>query len=197
MRWWSSADPRRRAAFVAVLLVASAVVGLGAGSLLGLAGGGGTIEATSPGTSSPSASSTARPRTRASSEIEPGTTSDIGYFVGARDENDGTHVTFDRVLLKLGKDARKYAKTYHKKPPGPNGILLVNDNALTRDLVLAPDVKVFGAQQLTGAPALQSVPLQTLLDRVAIHGSDLLLDLTYDNLGYVTKVQEHDLPRSP
>ena len=152
MRWWSSDDPRRRAAFVAALLVASAVVGLGAGSLLGLAGGGGTIEATSPGTSSPSASSTARPTTRASaSEIEPGTTSDIGYFIGARDENDGTHVTFDRVLLKLGKDARDYAKTYHKKPPGPNGVLLVNDNALTRDLVLAPDVKVLGAQQLAGS----------------------------------------------
>ena len=32
---------------------------------------------------------------------------------------------------------------------------------------------------------------------VASHGADLLLDLTYDNLGYVTKVQEHDLPPSP
>jgi hypothetical protein len=182
------------------LLVASAVVGLGVGSLLSLTGGGGTVTSpptSTPGTSSSSPSSTARPSERAASEIERGTTSDIGYFMGARDENDGTHVTFDRVLLKLGKDARKYAKAYHKKPPGPDGTLLVNDNNLTRDLVLAPDVKVLGAQQLAGSPELQRVPLHTLLDRVASHGADLLLDLTYDDLGYVTKVQEHDLPTSP
>jgi hypothetical protein len=198
VRWWSSDNPRRRAAFVAALLVASAVVGLGAGALLGVMGGDGTVTAaptSTPGTSSAaSPSPTARSTGRAASEIERGTTSDIGYLIGARTESDGTHVTFDRVLLKLGKDARRYAKTNHKKPPGPDGVLLVNDNDLTRDLVLAPDVKVQGARQLAGSPTLQPVPVQTLLDRLASHGGDLLLDLTYDDLGYVAKVQEHDLP---
>jgi hypothetical protein len=36
--------------------------------------------------------------------------------------------------------------------------------------------------------------VETLLDTVSSQGSQLLLDLTYDDLGYVTKVKEHDLP---
>lgn len=202
MHWWSSDDPRRRAGFVALLLAASAVVGLGSGAVLGMAGGGGTTVATStstPGTSAKPAppSSTAPPTARAASEIEPGTTSDIGYFIGTRDKDDGTHVTFDRVLLMLGQQARDYAKAHHKKKPKKDGVLLVNDNSLTRDLVLAPDVKVLGAQQLAGSSTLQPVPLETLLGMVASSGAGLLLDLTYDSLGYVTKVAEHDLPASP
>jgi hypothetical protein len=189
--WWSSEDPRRRVAFVAALLVASAVVGLGAGALLGVTGGDGT--STSAATSAPSTSSaaptspTGSPTGRAASEIERGTTSDIGHFIGARDESDGTHMTFDRVLLLLGQQARDYAKAHHKEKPKKDGVLLVNDNGLTRDLVLAPDVKVLGAQQLAGSPTLQPVPLQTLLDMVASHGTDLLLDLAYDDLGYVAR----------
>jgi hypothetical protein len=200
VRWWSSDDPRRRTAFVAALLVASAVVGLGAGALLGWAGGGGTVEAdkSTPRatTSSASPSSSASPTARSASEIERGTTSDIGYFIGAGAKNDGTHVTFDRVLLLLGQQARDYAKAHRTKKPKKDGVLLVNDNPLTRDLVLAPDVTVLGGQHLTGSPELSPVPLQTLLDKVAGEGAGLLLDLTYDKLGYVTKVQEHDLTRS-
>jgi hypothetical protein len=196
VRWWSSDDPRRLTAFVAALLLASAVAGLGAGALLGWAGGGGTVQAAQstprPTTSSASPSSTAP--SRSASEIERGTKSDIGYFIGASAKNDGTHVTFDRVLLLLGNQARDYAKAHHGKKPKKDGVLLVNDNPLTRDLVLAPDVKVLGAQQLTGSPTLAPVPVQTLLDKVASGGAGLLLDLTYDKLGYVTKVQEHDLP---
>jgi hypothetical protein len=200
VRWWSSDDPRRRTAFVAAVLVGSAVLGLGAGSLLGITGGDGTVDAGGPtpaqSTTPPSPSSTTRP-TRSSSEIEPGTTSDIGYFLRTRDEDDGTHVTFDRVLLMLSEDARDYAKTHHKKQPKKDGVLLVNDNALTRDVVLAADVTVLGTQQLAGSSTPQPVTVATLLDKVASQGSDLLLDLTYDKLGYVTKVKEHDLPTSP
>ena len=50
-----------------------------------------------------------------------------------------------------------------------------------------------GAQFLAGSTTLQPVSLKTLLDTVASQGADLLLDLTYDDLGYVTKVREHDL----
>jgi hypothetical protein len=194
--WWSSDDPRRRAAFIAAMLAGSAIAGLGAGSVLSLEDDGPTVEASTPETSSPSPSpsaTTSAPK-RAASEIERGTTSDIGYFLDTRSEKDGTHVTFDRVLFLEGDDARAYAKANHKKKPKKDGYLLVNDNDLTRDLVLAPDVKVQGSRQLAGSPDLQPVPLGTLLDAVASQGSELLLDLTYDKLGYVTKVQEHDLP---
>jgi hypothetical protein len=178
------------------LLAGTAVAGLGAGSLLGMVDDGATVVADTPGTPSPSTSPspTASPSKRAASEIERGTTSDIGFFLASRDKNDGTHVTFDRVLLLSGKDAKAYAKAHHKKAPKKDSVLLVNDNELTRDLVLAPDVKVLGSQQLAGSATLQPVPLQTLLDMVASNGSGLLLDLTYDDLGYVTKVKEHVLP---
>src|SRR6185295_18512406 len=114
-------------------------------------------------TSSASPSPTDSPSKRSASEIERGTTSDIGYFIGASDKGDGTHVTFDRVLLLMGQPARDYAKAHKKKKPKKDGVLLVNDNPLTRDLVLSPDVKVVGAQQLTGSPTPTPVPLQTLL----------------------------------
>jgi hypothetical protein len=198
--WWSSDDPRRRAAFVAVLLAGTAVVGLGAGSLLGMTDDGSPDVSATPDTSSPSPSPsptpspTPTPTKRAASEIERGTTSDVGFFLASRDKDDGTHVTFDRVLLLSGKSAKAYAKAHHTKAPKKDGVLLVNDNALTRDLVLSPDVKVQGSEQLAGSATMQPVSLQTLLDTVASNGSALLLDLTYDDLGYVTKVKEHALP---
>ena len=75
---------------------------------------------------------------RAASEIERGTTSDIGFFLASDDKDDGIHVTFDRVLLLSGKEAQAYAKAHHTKKPKKDGVLLVNDNALTRDLVRSP-----------------------------------------------------------
>jgi hypothetical protein len=194
--WWSSDDPRRRAAFIALVLAGTAVAGLGAGTLLGAVNDGPTVVTAKPKTSSPSASPspTGSPTKRAASEIERGTTSDVGFFLASRDKDDGTHVTFDRVLLLSGKQAKAYAKAHHKKAPKKDGVLMVNDNSLTRDLVLSPNVKVQGSQQLAGSATLQPVSLQTLLDTVASNGSGLLLDLTYDDLGYVTKVKEHVLP---
>jgi hypothetical protein len=196
--WWSSDDPRRRAAFVALLLAGTAVVGLGAGSLLGLTDDGAPVVSATPQTSSPSPSPsptpTSTPTKRSASEIERGTTSDVGFFLASRDKDDGTHVTFDRVLLLSGKSAKAYAKAHHTKAPKKDGVLVVNDNTLTRDLVLSPDVRVQGSEQLAGSETPQLVSLQTLLDTVASNGSALLLDLTYDDLGYVTKVKEHALP---
>jgi hypothetical protein len=198
---WSRLDPARHGpAMVAAVLAATAVVGLGTGLLVGSASGDDPVTATSgspaPSTSSPApvTSPSASPTTRSASEIERGVRQDVGYFVGARDEGDGTHVTFDRVLLKIGRDARTYAKQHHKPPPGPDGVLLVNDNPLTRDLVLAPDVRVIGTTALARSSTATDVPLTTLLDAVATDGAHLLLDLRYDDLGYVVEVREHDLP---
>jgi hypothetical protein len=197
MGWWSSDDPRRRAAFVAVALVASAVLGLGAGAVIAMAGDDGATDVTVSGPTaspSPSASPSERATAHASSEIEPGATRDVGYFLEGRREDDGTHVTFDRVLLLTGKAAHDYAKAHHKKKPSKDEVLLVNDNDLTRDLVLSPDVKVLGASQLIGSLSPKPVPLRTLLDALPTHGAGLLLDLTYDDLGYVTQVREHVSP---
>lgn len=181
---------------VAAVLAMTAVVGLGTGLLVASTSGDDPVTAAS-GSPAPSTSSPApvtRPTTRSASEIERGVRQDVGYFVGARDEGDGTHVTFDRVLLKIGRDARTYARRFDKPPPGPDGVLLVNDNPLTRDLVLAPDVRVVGTTALARSSTPTDVPLTTLLDAVATDGSHLLLDLRYDDLGYVVEVREHHLP---
>lgn len=200
MSWWSADDPRRRMVVVAVVLGAAAVVGLGVGLLLGIAGDGGSTQATPTDprpSSTPSGSPTATASTtpRAASQIEPGTTRDVGYLVASRRAGDGVHVTFDRVLFRTGQAARDYARRYHKKPPGPDGILIVNDNELKRDLVLSPDVTVLGTTELAGTSTPSEVALKTLRDAIDSQGDRLLLDLRYDGLGYVVQVTEHDLPR--
>jgi hypothetical protein len=185
---------------VAVLLGAAVVVGLGTGVLLGVAGDGGTTTATGttppPASTptSPEASPSGSPTTRAASQIERGTTKDVGYYVGWKRQDDGVHVTFDRVIFRTGRAARSYARQYHKPPPGPDGILLVNDNELKRDLVLSPDVRVLGTQKLAGTSTPSEVTVQTLLDAIDAQGSSLLLDMRYDDLGYVVEVREHALP---
>ncbi|MGZ4591804.1 MAG: hypothetical protein ACXV4A_14570 [Actinomycetes bacterium] len=202
MSWWSTDDPRRLTIVVAVLLAAAAIVGLGVGLLLGFAGDGGSTTAASrtaspDGSGSPTATptgSSASPTARAASQIEAGATSDVGYFVASRRAGDGVHVTFDRVVLRTGAAARDYARRYHKKAPGPDGVLLVNDNTLKRDLVLSPDVKVMGTKAMAGTTTPTEVALKTLRDAIASQGPRLLLDLRYDPLGYVVQVTEHDLP---
>lgn len=198
MSWWSNDDPRRTAALIAVVLAATAVVGLGAGYLMGLASGGGTVEtATTPGRSQPSSTPPPSPspstQKRAASQIEQGLRSDVGYLLASRKESDGTHVTFDRVVFKTGQAAQDYAKRYHTKKPGPDGVLLINENPMTRDLVLSPHVEVLGTKALAGSQDARPVPLSSLLDAVRANGRHLLLDLTYDRLGYVSRIAEHDL----
>jgi hypothetical protein len=201
MSWWSTDDPRRLWAVIALLLAAAAIVGLGVGLLLGFAGDGGqTTTATSgtpKSTTSPTAPPTtpsARPSGRAASEIEKGTTKDVGYLVASRSGDDGVHVTFDRVVFRTGQGALDYARRYHKDPPGADGVLLVNDNQKKRDLVLSPDVTVMGTRALAGSSTPSEVALKTLRDAIARQGHGLLLDLRYDELGYVVKITEHDLP---
>jgi hypothetical protein len=192
-------DPRRLAAVVAVLLLAATITGLGVGLLLGLAGddrpsttASGTSSGAAP-TASP-ATPSATPTPRAASQIEAGTTKDVGYLVASRREKDGVHVTLDRVVFRTGQAARDYARRFHKDPPGADGVLIVNDNTLKRDLVLSPDVTVLGTRALAGSSTPVEVTLGTLRDAIASQGSRLLLDLRYDGLGYVVEVTEHDLP---
>lgn len=190
-------DPARRAPVVlTALLAGAAVAGLGTGALIAAGGGAGARGV--PVTAAIAAGSRTTPHphrtVRAASEIERGTRADIGYLVGAHQEGDGLHVTFDRVLLELGRDAAAYARATGKPDPGPDGVLLVNDNPLTRDLVLAPDVRVVGTRSLAARTTPTVVSRARLLDTIAAHGADVLLDLRYDRLGYVVEVREHDLP---
>ncbi len=194
------------AATVALVLAAVAVVGLGTGVLIGVAGRGspgqfGSDQTPSPSPTSTSVSSTpaatpstARPTTRAASEVERGRTTDLGYFLAARQRPDGIHVTFDRAVLYFGSEAEQQAKERGLQSDLRNGRLLVNENDLTRDMVLAPDVRVLGGTELGEGSGNGEVTVPRLLDVVRGRGDQVLLDLRYDRLGYVVEVHEYVLP---
>jgi hypothetical protein len=182
----------------ALLFVAVALVGLGTGYLLSLTGSGPDSSSTGSTTSSsPSGSGSAatptppRPTVASGSEIERGMTQDIGYFLGARRTANGlTHVAFDRVQLLRGDAAEKYAHEHGGDTATARSGLIVNENPRTRDLVLAPDVKVLGGVQLAASSDPEVVPVQTLLDALDSKGSTIPLELRYDKLGYVIQVTE-------
>lgn len=202
----------RTVVMVALVLTAVALVGVGTGFLVGLAGTGSRGGSTSPqpagppsrgGTEGPAAPSpsgsrtdqpSGRPTTRADSDVERGRTSDLGYFLGADQRPDGLHVTFDRALLFFGDEARRVAKDRGLTSQVRHGALLVNQNPLTRDMVLAPDVRILGGRLLAGSQEPEPVPTEKLLSTVATRGEDVLLDLRYDRLGYVVEVRERELP---
>ncbi len=194
----SGVSQGRNLILAALLLVAAALVGLLIGFLLSRADSGidGTAapRTTSSGSSvsSPSASVTPpRPTKASGSEIEKGLTKDLGYFLGAsRDPNGLTHVTFDRVQLLRGDAAEKYAEEHGGDSDAARSGLIVNENPRTRDLVLAPDVKILGGVQLAASSDPEAVPLQTLLDALDSKGSTIPLELRYDKLGYVVQVTE-------
>lgn len=194
-----AARGRHTAWMVALLLLAVALVGLGAGFLIGFAGGDDPPNAASttttgspvPTSPRPSASSPspARATTRAASEVERGRTKDFGYLIGSQRGADGMHVTFDRAQLLVGDAATAYAKSHHLGRRS-GGTLVVNENPRTRDLVLAPEVKVYGGPNLNGTTQLEPVPLDRLLAALPSRGGNLPLDLSYDRLGYVVDIRE-------
>jgi hypothetical protein len=191
-------DPRQHtAALVALVLGAVAIVGLGTGVLIGWAGGGGLPESQTS-VQATSSTATSGPPARAATTTScrpPGRgTRDLGYFVGAHEEPDGIHATFDRALLYVGADARHEARVYGLQDQVHHGTLLVNQNPKLRDLVLAPRVRICGLQQLASRDRATPVSQQQLLTAVASRGSTILLDLTYDGRGRVVFVEEKDLP---
>jgi hypothetical protein len=194
----SGVSQRRSLLLAALLLVAAALVGLLIGFLLSRADNGidGTASrrtpSSDPSTSASSATVTPpRPTGPSGSEIEKGLTKDIGYFMGASRDPDGlTHVSFDRVQLLRGDAAEDYAEEHGGDSETARSGLIVNENPRTRDLVLAPDVKVLGGVQLAASSDPEPVPLTTLLDALDSKGSAIPLELRYDKLGYVVQVTE-------
>jgi hypothetical protein len=193
----SGVSQRRGLLLAVLLLVAAALVGLLIGFLLsrtGSANDGAAARRTPSSVPSGSASATAtspRPTGPSGSQIEKGLTKDIGYFLGARRDAKGqTHVSFDRVQLLTGDAAEKYAKQHGGDTQTARSGLIVNENPRTRDLVLAPDVKILGGVQLAASSDPEQVPLQTLLDALDSKGSTISLELRFDKLGYVVQVTE-------
>jgi len=182
-----------------LVLAAVALVGLGAGFLMSVAGGASDVTTTerppSTGVSSRGVPATApptapRPTVPAGSEIEPGRTQDLGFMLGARSAGNKINVAFDRVQLLRGKAAQAYARKHRISQETAKRGLIVNENPKTRNLVLAPDVRVLGAVRLAASSDLEQVPLQTLLDALDQIGGSLPLELKYDRLGYVVEVRE-------
>ena len=128
---------------------------------------------------------------RADSDVERGRTEDIGYLLGARVGDEGLlHVVFDRVQLLRGDAAAEHARRTGGDPEEARDGLVVNENPRTRDMVLAPDVRVLGGVELAASSDLEPVPVQTLLDAIDREGGSLPLELQYDDLGYVVEVRE-------
>jgi hypothetical protein len=194
----SGVSQRRNLLLGVLLFTAVALVGLGTGFLLSLTEGGSDgTQARRTTSSDPSATTTSatvtppRPTGPSGSEIEKGLTKDIGYFLGASRDPEGlTHVAFDRVQLLRGDAAEDYARKHDRDPDSARDGLIVNENPRSRDLVLAPDVKVLGGVRLAASSDLEQVPLQTLLDALDAEGDSLPLELRYDKLGYVVEVTE-------
>jgi hypothetical protein len=192
-------DPRQHTpALVGLVLGAVAIVGLGTGALIGWAGGSAdipdpttSVEATRASADHSQAPTPAPP---ASCHTPAHGSRDLGYFVGARQESTGVHVSFDRALLYAGQDARHEARVLGLRNQLRHGTLLVNQNPQLRDRVLSPRVQVCGLEQLAGRDRPTPVTVQQLLSAVAARGSTVLLDLTYDRQGRVAHVQEKDLP---
>ncbi len=189
---------RHNVLLATLLFAAVALVGLGTGYLLSVAEGrpdGTHARSTTssvPSTTAPSPAATpARPTVPSGSEIERGRTQDIGYLLGASRTPDGlTHVAFDRVQLLRGEAAARYAREQGMDVESARSGLVVNENPRSRDLVLAPDVKVFGGVTLAASSDPEPVPLQTLLDALDEEGSSMALELRYDKRGYVVAVTE-------
>ena len=194
----SGVSQRHNVLLATLLFIAVALVGLGTGYLLSLTGSGsdgtssaGTTSPTPSGSGSAATPTPPRPTVASGSQIERGMTQDIGYFLGARRTANGlTHVAFDRVQLLRGDAAEKYASEHGGDTATARNGLIVNENPRTRDLVLAPDVKVLGGVQLAASSDPEVVPVQTLLDALDSKGSTIPLELRYDKLGYVIQVTE-------
>jgi hypothetical protein len=202
---WDRPDPPTggpggKIVMVAALLIVVAAAGLGIGWLVASLGGGGSANAggqptpsTSASTSrTPTPSTSATPKT--GSEIEPGRTSDFGYFLLARTRNGVTHITFDRATLLTGKAANDYAKAHKMESPVPNDYLIVNENPKTRDLVLGPKVAVTGTTVMANSSQPVPVSLSTLLTAIKDHGPQMPVNVTYDKRGFVVAVAEHWFP---
>lgn len=209
-------SPRRPLVLATALFAGAILLGLGTGAMVGMrqrdratdsaavptrptTSSGADAGGSKPTPSTPTAesSSPSGPTARADTDLEPGTRSDVGYLIGSRSRTDGTHVNFDRVQVITGKSTGKsHGKSAQKgakkgvQRPSTGGDVIINQNSRIRDLVLSPEVQVYGQVQLAGTTETQRIPVSTLLAALPVKGRTVPLDLRYDALGYVIEIRE-------
>jgi hypothetical protein len=151
-----------------------------------------------PAATTPSKPTTARPASRpAASPTSPNPGSDFGFIRSWTAKTGTFYLRFDRAVLLTGKAADAASAAHGGESPVPNDYYIQNDNPHLRDLVLADQATVIGSQQLTGSPGPNPSSLKALLTFVHSGGPQAAatpFHLTYDDNGFVTRVQEQYVP---
>jgi hypothetical protein len=151
-----------------------------------------------PAVTATSAATPAAPANRPASQ--PTTTtrdSDFGFIRSWTAKAGTFYLRFDRAVLLTGKAADDAAAAHGGESPAPNDYYIQNDNPRLREVVIGDQAKIIGSQQLTGSPGPNPSSLKALLGFVHHRGPQLAatpFHLTYDDNGFVTRVQEQYLP---
>jgi hypothetical protein len=151
-----------------------------------------------PAATTPSKPTTARPASRpAASPTSPNPGSDFGFIRSWTAKTGTFYLRFDRAVLLTGKAADAASAAHGGESPVPNDYYIQNDNPRLREVVIADQATVIGSQQLTGSPGPNPSSLKALLTFVHNGGPQAAatpFHLTYDDDGFVTRVQEQYVP---
>jgi hypothetical protein len=151
-----------------------------------------------PAATTPSKPTTARPASRpAASPTSPNPGSDFGFIRSWTAKTGTFYLRFDRAVLLTGKAADAASAAHGGESPVPNDYYIQNDNPRLREVVIADQATVIGSQQLTGSPGPNPSSLKALLTFVHNGGPQVAatpFHLTYDDNGFVTRVQEQYVP---
>jgi hypothetical protein len=151
-----------------------------------------------PAATTPSKPTTARPASRpAASPTSPNPGSDFGFIRSWTAKTGTFYLRFDRAVLLTGKAADAASAAHGGESPVPNDYYIQNDNPRLREVVIADQATVIGSQQLTGSPGPNPSSLKALLTFVHNGGPQAAatpFHLTYDDNGFVTRVQEQYVP---
>jgi hypothetical protein len=141
---------------------------------------------------------TSRPASRpAASPATPNPGSDFGFIRSWTAKTGTFYLRFDRAVLLTGKAADAASAAHGGESPVPNDYYIQNDNPRLREVVIADQATVIGSQQLTGSPGPNPSSLKALLTFVHSGGPQAAatpFHLTYDDNGFVTRVQEQYVP---
>jgi hypothetical protein len=141
---------------------------------------------------------TSRPASRpAASPATPNPGSDFGFIRSWTAKPGAFYLRFDRAVLLTGKAADAASAAHGGESPVPNDYYIQNDNPRLREVVIADQATVIGSQQLTGSPGPNPSSLKALLTFVHSGGPQAAatpFHLTYDDNGFVTRVQEQYVP---
>ena len=134
-------------------------------------------------------------RPAATSEVEPGRTSDFGFARSAKKVGDAVHLSFDRADLLTGKKAIAYSRARGMGDDVPNDYIIANDNPKLRNLVLAPSCVITGTGILAnGSTNPRPVTLAAFVAAVKKYDEGIPVNITYDRERRVVKIAEQFFP---